>query len=373
MVGIRVDDFVITKEATNIAPNCGYISSGVGHELEVLYIGTEGEEVGWLYARGKVAEEEEGWVLASKVRKVHNTCQARCGRNSEDATLTTNGQIQAAPAEVRAPPDEQPPVVLSKLNDNEAANSLMPTRPATPVSATATASRMRAAHSLPPSRQASRVSATETDPLMRVEHQRHGKLQLLTFGLDNCDAELVNRCMDWGGCGARARIPETDLRAALHRQGYPRVDLVLDARCFPDYNAFHLSRHTGVHPEIISRLVEHQRFPVFVQSLRHRWLQALTQRLQEHTGSELVFVVAVYCRMGKHRSVAVAHCLAHIGKEVHGFEVDEVKHLSRPRWGKNLCKGFCDECRGFSQERQHAFNKAEHLWRSFSEQKGISV
>jgi len=347
---MRVGDNVVTREATGFDPGFGYIASGAGHELRVLYVGSEGDEVGWLYARGKVAgtgADEEGWVQVCKVLPLHRTYQTQCGAGGEDNILTNNRPMQCTSTGVCAPSVEPP--------------TLLGGSPCLPLGSQQLPVALDQQLPVVPDQQLNGKKAT----IHAVECQRRGELQLLTFGLENCDEHLVNRCMDWGEHGgARARIPEPELRSALHRLGYPHVDMVIDARCFPDYHAWNLSRHIGVHPEILTRLVQHPRFPRYIKSLRHQWSERWQSALQQQKGPELLFVVAVYCRAGKHRSVAVSQCLAHIGKAVQSLEVRDVQHLSRPRWGRNLCKGSCDECRGFSKERQSALEKAEQLWRS---------
>jgi len=185
-------------------------------------------------------------------------------------------------------------------------------------------------------------------------------LQLLTFGLENCDNELVDRCRDWNWGGAEAKFPDTDLQAALKRMGFPHVHLVLDARGFPDFQSAQLTRHLGVHPEIIARITGHKRFPRWLQDVKRQWKE-ISARAEREGEQELV--VALYCRMGKHRSVAATECLRYIAETVEGILVEPVLHLSKPRWGKNVCRGGCDECSPFSEERDAALERAAQLWR----------
>lgn len=94
-------------------------------------------------------------------------------------------------------------------------------------------------------------------------------LQILTFGLQNCDSELVDKCRDWDNGGAEAWFDDNTLRGALRRLGYGSVDLIIDARCFPDPHS-HRTGHTGVHPEILSRISFHPQFQRFLRD-KVRW------------------------------------------------------------------------------------------------------
>jgi hypothetical protein len=190
-------------------------------------------------------------------------------------------------------------------------------------------------------------------------------LRLITFGLENCDTELVNGCRDQGdhrgSGGAYARFSEAELRAALTRQGENDVDLVLDARHFPAPNAGHVTRCTGVHPEIIDRLVHHSHFKWYLKDVvKRQWKEILAKKRAEGDVAPSL-VIAVYCRSGKHRSVAVAECLKYIGEKAESLDVLERRDLSRARWGK-ICKGGCNDCAGYSQMRQSAFEHAMRVW-----------
>jgi hypothetical protein len=138
--------------------------------------------------------------------------------------------------------------------------------------------------------------------------------------------------------------------------------LVLDARCFPDPNAKQTTGHPGVHPEILNRIVHHRRFKSYLEEVARRWRQAVA--VQKRAGLELEMVVAVYCRSGKHRSVAIAECLRYIGDTVEGLRLNgEVKYLSKQRWGR-MCKGGCDECLNDPDGlRQRSLDIAAEYWR----------
>jgi len=186
-----------------------------------------------------------------------------------------------------------------------------------------------------------------------------GTLRLITFGLENCDSELINLGMDRGGA-AFAEFYDEELREALARKQEPNVDLVLDARRFPDPGATHNTRHIGVHPEIIERIVRHWHFTEYLRDVRRKWREVRERRrLQSDRTTSMV--IAVYCRSGKHRSIAVAECLKHIGQRVEGLRFNGRNDLSRPRW-KNVCRGGCDECSTPSERKESALQHAVNIW-----------
>jgi len=158
-----------------------------------------------------------------------------------------------------------------------------------------------------------------------------------------------------------AQFSDWQLREALCRLGYPQVDIILDARKFPDFKAQHLTRHTGIHPAIIERITLHDKFPSYLLDLRKKWRRAVYQHSVEQPGAPVRLVVALYCRTGKHRSVAVAECLRHIAEAAEDFHVYGVVHLSRSKWNKNVCKGGCEECMS-SAQREVVLQRVECIW-----------
>lgn len=198
---------------------------------------------------------------------------------------------------------------------------------------------------------------------------RAGLLKLLTFGLEKLDGELAQLCADSagpeGGGGATVWVDDETLRRALRRQGEPRVDLVIDARAFPDPNAKHTTRHIGVNPEIITRIVHHRHFTWFLQDVEQQWRRAVALQRAQRSDQELSMVVAVYCRSGKHRSVAIAECLRYIGMHVEGLTLvdNDVKHMSKKKWGSGICRGGCEECSGYQPVRERALEFAADIWR----------
>ena len=50
-----------------------------------------------------------------------------------------------------------------------------------------------------------------------------------------------------------------------------------------------------------------------------KWRRAVAKQMEARPGLALQMVIAVYCRSGKHRSVAIAECLRYIGETVEGL------------------------------------------------------
>lgn len=185
--------------------------------------------------------------------------------------------------------------------------------------------------------------------------------ELVTFGLETCDAELAALCQQSVGGGAWARCEDADLRAALERRCVPdaRAAILVDARRFPDPDASQHTRHVGLHPKIIMRICQHRNFRRWLTWVKSEFDKAYENRTAA-AGETIMVTIALYCRVGKHRSVATAVVLAYI-LAAEGWDC-HVKHLSMARWGKS-CWGECEECRGWPDELSIALDDALKVWR----------
>ena len=164
-------------------------------------------------------------------------------------------------------------------------------------------------------------------------------MRLLTFGLANTEEELVRLCDNSKDGGACIYVEDYILKDALHRLGEPHVDLVLDARNFPDPHRRKITSHPGFYPENMNRIVQNTEFKPYLEDIsKKKWRRAVTKQMEARPGLPLQMVVAVYCRSGKHRSLAVAECLSHIGETVEGLMfLAPVKNFAKPRWGNEMC------------------------------------
>lgn len=188
-------------------------------------------------------------------------------------------------------------------------------------------------------------------------------IELVTFGLENLDSSLYDRCREHPGGGASVQIPDADLKDILRTGRNEDVDIFLDARMFPDPEAFTLTRHSGRHYKIVQRLCQHRNFPTWLKNAWHKFRKVAEARGEMWSRKQLMkpVTIGVYCRAGKHRSVAAAGILKHIFTAT-GYMCPEVRHLSYAMWGRNCCKGRCEECQQPPPELQDTFNDALQRW-----------
>ena len=188
------------------------------------------------------------------------------------------------------------------------------------------------------------------------------QVHMVTFGLENMDSHLYDMC---AGQGAHIQVEEKVLHAACKRRKID-ADVILDARMFPDPDSQNLTRHSGRHHRIITRLCEHRNFDGWLRHAKQVILRAC-QRKCAQVGMDRkawCVTVALYCRSGKHRSVAGARIIEHILASA-GFESVPVTHLSQSRWGSSMCKGMCFECQNPPPELQDVLNRAYEKWQKF--------
>ena len=100
-----------------------------------------------------------------------------------------------------------------------------------------------------------------------------------------------------------------------------RRDICLDARVFSDPDG--ARDHTGRHRDIIARMVGHQNFRSWMRNA-HRTLKRV---FRNWTGGPIVPVV-VFCRSGRHRSVAASELLKGTCSQVEGWEFVPSLHIS---------------------------------------------
>ena len=100
-------------------------------------------------------------------------------------------------------------------------------------------------------------------------------------------------------------------------------DIYLDARVFKDPEREDVRRHTGRHYEIIARMVGHQNFRSWMRNA-HRTLKRV---FMNWTGGPIVPVV-VFCRSGRHRSVAASELLKGALLRVEGWRFAPTKHIT---------------------------------------------
>jgi hypothetical protein len=189
-------------------------------------------------------------------------------------------------------------------------------------------------------------------------------VSLVTFGIEKLDAELAKEASRLGG-GARALIGEPTLRTALLRSHGLLADVIADARQFPDPDCHNLRGHTGNNPEVIRRIVRHDNFRRWLGALKADFrsaAQARSAQAEVARSGHVEVGVALFCRAGKHRSVACAIILAHILGAV-GWSCLGPRHLSRGSWGRRCCLGQCADCLASPPALQSALDAALQVWR----------
>jgi len=126
-------------------------------------------------------------------------------------------------------------------------------------------------------------------------------------------------------------------------------NLLVDTRCFRDPGAGALRAHDGHHPEILLRMSRHEFFTVWLQSLKRNVMFTLAA-----SAGQAIVIAAVFCRSGRHRSVAAASILLHLAS-ASGVCCLPPKHLSLKPCG-------CGECRADNAKIAGVFAHAERIW-----------
>jgi len=152
----------------------------------------------------------------------------------------------------------------------------------------------------------------------------------------------------------------------MQRRGF-RAHVIVDARAFPDPDCLSLRGHTGCHHEIIARLVRHQNFRRWLAKLKadfDRSAAAARASAQGAGWGNLADLgVALYCKSGKHRSVAGAIIMRHI-LLAEGWSCPDMRHLSQNFWGRRCCGGLCEECRKPPASLQECLAWAYEVWKT---------
>ena len=183
---------------------------------------------------------------------------------------------------------------------------------------------------------------------------------LVSFGLERLDDTLAELVDSLGG-GVRAIVADDTLQRALKRSVGFRADVIIDTRSFDDPNRNCGLGHTGHHPDIISRVVRHHTFRDWLAGVQ-RQIFAASTGCEVKANADLG--VALYCKSGKHRSVASSFILKYIF-EAEGWMCPEVHHLSQLAWGRyNCCRGLCSECTGKPPSLHAALQQAHRTWLS---------
>ena len=115
--------------------------------------------------------------------------------------------------------------------------------------------------------------------------------------------------------------------------------VVLDVRCFDDPDAGKLRQHTGMHPDIIGRLLAHRRFQKWIVETVDVIMRAIGPGSRAASGAPQILLI--YCNSGKHRSLACAEVLSGVLEEVGEIQCGVVERLCE--WPR-MCELGCTAC-----------------------------
>ena len=140
---------------------------------------------------------------------------------------------------------------------------------------------------------------------------------------------------------------------------------VFDTRMFHDAgDSRQLCKHVGSNEDIVQGIVQHRRFPQFLDSLWYAW-DMISRNLSK--GSQVRIVM--YCKSGRHRSVAAALIAHHLFQTTRGLPVPQgTVHLCS-QWWAFLCPRNCPQCTQQSHIRDAALQKAREMWKELLERK----
>lgn len=162
---------------------------------------------------------------------------------------------------------------------------------------------------------------------------------IFSFGLETIDDRtgIPELARKYGG-GARARLSDQEITNGLRHDcmDIQGSILIVDARIFvnPERDA-ETAGHIGTHPAIMEGVVESDRFA--------RWIQTIKARWRAHVRAcGRIINIAISCRSGRHRSVAVSTLTQSIFK-AEGYSTS-ITHLCRNKW---------EGCRGDNDVRYH--------------------
>ena len=167
------------------------------------------------------------------------------------------------------------------------------------------------------------------------------RICLVSFGVETLD---VGRCFS-----------SAELAEGLRQHGRCiHADIFLDCRNFKDPNRWALCRlgHSGRHHKIVQGLFAHPFFRVWLQNAKRQIQYKLSV-----TGLEQI-TLAIYCRHGKHRSVAAALILGHI-LQAEGFDCC-TEHLASQHWP---CTVGCRVCANPPAALYRSVEQALEIWR----------
>ncbi len=178
-------------------------------------------------------------------------------------------------------------------------------------------------------------------------------VQVSTFGCEKldhaCDGtnEGARKLREaWAPTRGKApqAIPGELIMEALAGCDLPHVNVILDARCFYDWQP-EVQQHIGHSATFLNSILQHKQFSMWWRKACSQIKCAINWKLSGSGGvTPLVLHVTVFCRAGEKRSVACAWLLEQ-GLRGLGCEVLPAVHLCAMFWKRKTCGGDrCNEC-----------------------------
>ena len=134
-----------------------------------------------------------------------------------------------------------------------------------------------------------------------------------------------------------------------------------DMRSFHDPRRSELQDHLGRHPEIIARLVADRNFPRWLAYVRREFVSVLRE-WGSRVAATATMSVIVFCRSGRHRSVAGSEILRHVASHVEFFECLPTVHCSLDGRFADCCCPKCRPNRLHCESVRNSMMTAVDLW-----------
>ena len=203
-----------------------------------------------------------------------------------------------------------------------------------------------------------------------------GSIHLVSFGLEELEhpnGPFGRIVSSLPGGGLSAQFSHSELYRAVRRARRLHVDAFADVRGavgrgrFPNPAGLRCGHHVGFHPTIVAGLVNAPYFREWLGMVKRT-----VHNLYHHSSeSDCDKTLALYCKSGRHRSVAAVFILKHCLRGELSSESDSgegwfvtTSHvtLQRGRW--RGCEGTCPECTAPHSYREctDALEKARRLW-----------
>ena len=183
-------------------------------------------------------------------------------------------------------------------------------------------------------------------PFSRMVFSRPGRGESGQFS----HTELHNAVWHARGLHVNAFV---DVRGAVGPEGFVK---------FPNPCRGVGLHHVGFHPVIVAGLVNARYFPEWLGLVKQE-VSSLLDDSSDSEDDEFSKTLALYCKSGRHRSVAGVFILRHCLYS-NGWLNPTTSHVTQERERWDGCRGTCDQCRAPHSSREciEALENAWRLW-----------